>query len=618
MLNLSCLNHLHCTMIRPHISLLFFFLFLHTAGMAQYPGWQQAVDYSMEIALDTALHQYDGTMRVTLKNNSPDDLTKAYFHLFFNAFQPGSMMDVRSRNISDPDRRVGSRIFELPEDEWGWIEVASLNVNGKPVEFSHDGTLLDVTLNSAIRAGKKATFEMAWTAQVPRQIRRSGWMNKEGVEYSMTQWYPKLCEYNHDGWHTEPYIGREFHGIWGDYDVSISLPKGYDIGGTGVLQSSREDARSEGTWRFKAENVIDFAWAADTDYIHESVSEGEVTLHFYHQADEEYDANWSELPAYTAKAMAFLNELIGPYPYPQYSVIQGGDGGMEYPMATLITGKRSLQSLVGVTVHEMAHSWFQAVLATNESLYEFMDEGMTSYATDLCMRHLFAGSESDERPHRSAYASYISQALSGMEEPLITHADHYQTNRAYGVGAYSKGEVLLAQLAAVMGSDLRDEGLKAYFAEWQFKHPGINDFKRTMEKTSGLDLDWYFQYFVNSTHTIDYSIDRVAEGSETTTVDCSRLGAMPMPQNITVTYQDGSVAHYLAPLVMMRGHRPLAEGEVLLPDWPWTNPTYTLEVPTGSGVLRVELDADRLTADTDRSNNLVDFDPEIKRLFERH
>ena len=129
----------------------------------------------------------------------------------------------------------GLPIFELPEDEWGWIEVASLSVNGKPVAFEHDGTLLDVTLNSAINAGKKATFEMEWTAQVPRQIRRSGWMNKEGVEYSMTQWYPKLCEYDHDGWHTEPYIGREYHGIWGDYDVTIHLPTGYEVGGTGEL-----------------------------------------------------------------------------------------------------------------------------------------------------------------------------------------------------------------------------------------------------------------------------------------------------------------------------------------------------------------------------------------------
>lgn len=593
-------------------------LWIAAPAAAQYPGWQQAVDYTMDITVDTASHQYSGAMKVVLKNNSPDALDKAYFHLFFNAFQPGSMMDVRSRTIADPDRRVGSRIFELPEDEWGWIEVASLKVNGKPVSFEHDGTLLDVNLNSAIGAGKKATFEMEWTAQVPRQIRRSGWMNKEGVEFSMTQWYPKLCEYDHDGWHTEPYIGREYHGIWGDYDVTIHLPSGYEVGGTGVLDGSAEEARANGTWRFEAEDVIDFAWAADADYEHISTSAGDVTLHFYHQPNEEYDENWAALPEYTAKAMAFLNDLIGPYPYPQYSVIQGGDGGMEYPMATLITGHRSVKSLVGVTVHEMAHSWFQAVLATNESLYEYMDEGMTSYATELCMRHLFVGPGSNEPPHQGAFASYISQALSGNEEPLITHADHYQTNRAYGVGAYSKGETLLAQLAAIMGSELRDEGLKAYYREWQFKHPGPNDFKRSMEQVCGFDLDWYFQYFVHTTHQIDYAIDRVAEGATATTIECSRVGAMPMPQNITVTYTDGSSATFVAPLVMMRGHRPLAEEETLLPDWPWTHPTFSFEVPTGSGIASVELDAARQTADVDRSNNSVVFDPEIKRLFERN
>ena len=330
-----------------------------TQSTAQYPGWQQAVDYTMDITVDTSAHQYTGFMKVVLRNNSPEALDKAYFHLFFNAFQPGSMMDVRSRTISDPDRRVGSRIFELPEEEWGWIKVASLSVNGKPVAFEHDGTLLDVTLNSAIKVGKKATFEMKWTAQVPRQIRRSGWMNKEGVEYSMTQWYPKLCEFDHDGWHTEPYIGREYHGIWGDYDVTINLPIGYEVGGTGELVGSIDAAREAGTWRFMAEDVIDFAWAADPDYVHTATTPSDVTLHFYHQPNAEYDENWDALPEYTAKAMAFLNDLIGPYPYPQYSVIQGGDGGMEYPMATLITGNRSLRSLVGVTLVVPSRACYQ-------------------------------------------------------------------------------------------------------------------------------------------------------------------------------------------------------------------------------------------------------------------
>lgn len=606
--------------IMPHLQSLFLFVFgisFSCLVQAQYPGWQQSAEYQMDIAVDTTSHQYAGTMTVTLTNNSPDDLSRAFFHLFFNAFQPGSMMDVRSRNISDPDSRVGSRISELPEEEWGWMNVESLKVNGKPVAFEHDGTILDVALNSPIRSGKKATFEMEWKAQVPRQIRRSGWMNKEGIEYSMTQWYPKLCEYDHDGWHTEPYIGREFHGIWSNYDVTLHLPSGYMVGGTGVLKGSIESSVESGNWHFKADRVIDFAWAADPDYVHEEIMAGDVTLHFFHQSSEDFDENWAALPAYAAKAMAFINELVGPYPYPQYTVIQGGDGGMEYPMVTLITGNRRLQSLVGVTVHEMAHSWFQAVIATNESLYEFLDEGMASYATELCMNHLFEGPGSDGPPHISAYSGYINQALSGQEEPLITHADHYQTNRAYGVAAYSKGEVLLAQLAAIIGNETRDAGLKRYYDLWSFKHPGPLELKQCMELVSGIDLDWYFQYFINTTHTIDYAVQSVRVDDAMAQISLKRIGAMPMPQNLTVTYADGTVQTWVIPLVMMRGHRPLVENELVAEDWPWTHPTYEISMPAKSGVVKVELDAARQTADVNRSNNSVSFEGNWNQYFSR-
>lgn len=603
---------------RVTLSLFAGIFLLCSHSWAQYPGYQQGADYTMTIDLDTTLHQYHGTMTVVLKNNSPDALKQAYFHLFFNAFQPGSMMDIRSRNIVDPDSRVGDRIGNLPENEWGWIEVESLQVNGKAVQFDHDGTLLDVTLNTPIGSGKKATFTMEWDAQVPRQIRRSGWMNKEGIEYSMTQWYPKLCEYDHDGWHTEPYIGREFHGIWSDYDVTINLPAGYLVGGTGTLNGQEAESISSGTWHFTAENVIDFAWAADPDYIHTSKQLNDVTLNFYRQANPEFDAAWESLPEYAAKAMEFLNEVVGPYPYPQYTVIQGGDGGMEYPMATLVTGHRSERSLIGVTIHEMAHSWFQAVLATNESLYEFMDEGMTSYVTSLCMSHLFTEAMTGKNPHRSSYSGYISQALSGKEEPLITHADHYQTNRAYGVAAYSKGEVLLAQLAAIMGDEARDQGLKSYFKEWSFKHPGPMDFKRVMEKTCGMDLDWYFQYFMHTTHQIDASIESVTAGNDTLTITMARPGAMPMPVDLLVTYTDGSEDAFHIPLVMMRGHRTLDPQEVLLEDWAWTHPTYTLEWPTTKTIQRVEIDPLRKTADVQRANNTVVFDTQKSQQFLRN
>ena len=585
-----------------------------TLASAQYPGWQQAIDYDMEVVLDTATHRYDGTMTVKYTNNSPETLDKLFWHLFFNAFQPGSMMDVRSRTIEDPDRRVGSRIAALPEDEWGWQRVSSVLVCGKEATFNHDGTILEVPLAKPLKPGKSVTVSMRWRAQVPRQIRRSGWMNKEGVEYSMTQWYPRLCEFDHHGWHTNPYIGREFHGVWGDFDVRLHVPKGYGVAATGVKTKMSDKPLPDGTpgtvHRYDADDVIDFAWAADPDFVEQAVEVDGVTLRLVHQQDESLDSNWEALADYAKQAMAFINEDIGAYPYPEYNVVQGGDGGMEYPMLTLITGDRSLRSLVGVTVHEMAHSWFQAVVATNESLHEWMDEGFTSWAESRAMAKLFADPfKPDDSPHQWAYAGYINHHLSGKEEPLATHADHYKTNRAYGVGAYAKGEVFVEQLGAVVGTDVRDEAMRTYFREWQFKHPGPTDFKRVMERASGLELDWYFRGMIHSTNAVDYAVERVVNANDSLRVELTRRGDMPMPQDLAITWEDGSITRVHIPLVVMRGHRALMDEEVLGDDWPWVDPDYTFVMPSQSKrVQKVELDPAQLVADIHRENNVLTFD----------
>ncbi len=584
----------------------------------QYPGWQQRADYSMHVHLDTASHRVQGRTELIYYNQSPDSLNQLFFHLFFNAFQPGSMMDVRSRTIEDPDPRVGERIFMLPESEWGWSHVSHMTVQGKLVQPIHDETILQVPLNQPIAPGKKVTISFDWEAQVPRQIRRSGWRNAEGIEYSMTQWFPKICAYDHMGWHSNPYIGREFHGDFGNYDVTIELPKGWKMGATGVQQSTKSS--SEGVFRWKAENVIDFAWAADPDYVHVSQQVGKTVLHFYHQPHPEHDAAWEALPTHTARAMDFLSKLIGPYPYPSYSVIQGGDGGMEYPMATLVTGHRNLRSLVGVTVHELAHSWFQALLATNETLYPYMDEGFTSYATALCMAHLFANG-GNTSPHQPAYSGYVQLVNNGNEEPLSTHADHYMTNGAYGTASYSKGELMLAQLAGIIGAEARDAGLQRYFQEWAFKHPGPQDFMRCMEKESGLELDWYLQYWVNTTHAIDYAVSGILERPNGVDVTLVRLGNMPMPQDVLVVFENGTQQRFHIPLVMMRGHRPLRADETLLPDWPWTHPEYKFSIPTNTEVhgpvVRVEVDPDRRIMDVQRSNNQLELQTGVLRSIQR-
>lgn len=320
------------------------------------------------------------------------------------------------------------------------------------------------------------------------------------------------------------------------------------------------------------------------------------------------------------KAFTFLSRNFGAYPYPVYSFIQGGDGGMEYPMATLITGHRSLRSLVGVSVHEAAHSWYQGVLATNEALYEWMDEGFTSYATELTMLHLFA--DPTRRPHQRAYQGYIGLALSGKENPLTTHADHYTTNYAYGMAAYSKGEVLLAQLGYILGTEVRDRGLLRYFDEWKFKHPTPRDFKRVMERESGLELDWYFEYFEKSTRTIDYGIRSLAERGGETFLTLERVGLTPMPVDLLVTLNTGEMVLYTIPLRIMRGSKQKPEDfegsfEVATA-WPWTHTEYVLELPYSTADIEsIEIDPARGMADIDRSNNSLVIDADTRFLFER-
>lgn len=619
-------------MMRTILTCVGLFLVSLFPSYAQNGYWQQRAEYTMNIDVNVETYQYTGQQKLVYTNNSPDALNRVFYHLYFNAFQPGSMMDMRSRTIVDPDPRVGDRISKLTPEEQGWMRVKSLTMNGKPVRFTTVGTILEVDLDAAIMPGKKVTFEMTWDAQVPLQVRRSGRSSSEGIEFSMAQWYPKMCEYDIEGWHANPYVGREFHGVWGDFNIDITIDQRYLIGATGVLRNAEEIGFGYGsdkakpkpvngklTWKWEAKNVHDFVWGADPDYKHitTQVENGPI-LRMIYQPNPDFDQNWQELGDYMAKALTFMSERYGKYPYPVYSFIQGGDGGMEYPMATLITGHRSLRSLVGVSVHELAHNWYQGVLATNEALYEWMDEGFTSYISSETMAHLFV--DPLRKPHQQAYQGYLSLARDGKENALITHADHYTTNSAYGTAAYSKGETLLAQLGYIIGEDVRDRGLLRYYEDWKFKHPTSTDFKRSMERESGFELDWYFEYFERSTHTIDYAIAEVIGTSEVVTLTLERKGVMPMPVDLVITFRDGSQIMYNLPLEMMRNNKAAPVGfetnYVMLQDWPWTHPTRTLELEHNINEIEsIEIDPARGMADIDRSNNRVDIEPNTLFYF---
>ena len=578
--------------------------------------WQQHVDYKMEIDMDVNTYRYEGKQTLVYTNNSPDVLDRVFYHLYFNAFQPGSEMDVRSRSIIDPDSRVMDRISKLSPNEIGYINVNSLRQNGIGVNHETVGTVLEVDLNTPIKPGEKVIFEMIFDAQVPIQIRRSGRNNKEGVALSMAQWYPKMAEYDFEGWHADPYIAREFYGVWGDFDVKLTIDKAYTVAGTGYLQNPNEighgyetgklisSGETKLTWHFVAPNVHDFTWAADPDYIHDTrkVMNG-PTMHFFYKnsLSDEKKKDWEKLQPIAEHLLLYFSEHVGAYPYDQYSVIQGGDGGMEYGMCTLITAEREFGSLVGTTAHEIAHSWFQFVLATNEAKHEWMDEGFTNYISGLAINEVM--NKNLENPLSGSYESYLKLAKTGLEQPQTTHADRYLANMAYA-SAYSKGSVFLGQLGYVIGENHLKQTLKRYFTEWSFKHPTPNDFIRVAEKVSGLELDWYLTDWTKTTNTIDYGIYSVEESGKETRVILKRTGLMPMPLDIEVNYIDGKKELYYVPLRMMRGEKPSEVPREILTDWAWAYPYYEFFIKNPKNKIEsIVIDPKNLMADINKENN---------------
>lgn len=611
--------------------LLFFLMLFNVFAFAQRAGyWQQAIDYKMDIDVDEKNYQYQGKMTVKYTNNSNQALPKVYFHLYFNAFQPGSMMDYRLANIADPDKRMAtnigtkenpkyeSRIAPLTAEQIGYQKIASLQVNGQATTYKVDGTILEVTLPKAIQAGETATMEMQWTAQVPEQIRRSGRNSKEGVALSMAQWYPKMAHFDDFGWHLDEYVAREFVAPFGNFDVTIHINKDYVIGASGKLQNPQQvkgyqkkakvvSKADKASWNFKAENIHDFVWAADPKFVVDSAqSKGGVTLYtVYLPTSKEVRDNWKTALGLATDFFDYTSAHFGDYPWKTYSIVQGGDGGMEYGTATLVTGGRDIKSLVGVIFHEAAHSWYQHLFGINETVDEWFDEGFTSYIEELAFQSLFEKKGAlESNPVINAYRAYYKLALSGKEEPMSLLADYYNSNYGYSNEAYNKGQVLAEQLGYIIGKENLEKTFLKFYEIWKFKHPTPNDFKRVAEEVSGINLKWYFNLFINTTRTIDYAISTVNDKE----IVLTNKSNFAMPIDVLVEYEDGSKELFYIPLREMRGEKP-AENFTMyqnikrttLEDWFWTKPTYTIAV--GKKVVKVAIDPTQRLADIESANN---------------
>ena len=578
--------------------------------------WQQAVDYKMEVDVDVETFQYFGKQELLYTNNSPDVLRKVFYHLYYNAFKPGSEMAVRIKTGKDENTRFKVDIDSLTPSEIGYLKVSSLQQEGATLKYDLSETILEVELSQPLGPGETTLLTMNFKGQVPKLIRRAGRNSKEGVALSMAQWYPKMAEYDYEGWNAEPYLGREFHGVWGDFDVTLNLDEKYTVASSGYLQNPTEvghgysetkgrPKKGKLKWHFVAPKVHDFTWSADPEYIHDIYPGPKgVQLHFFYKDNPEYNENWKKLEPKTAELMQFYNQTIGDYPYKQYTVAQGGDGGMEYAMLTLITGQRSYESLVGVTAHELAHSWFQFVLATNEMKYEWMDEGFTTYISTLAKDKILE--QNNIFPLESSYNNYLYLARSGKEQPQQTNANRYDYNMAYEITAYSKGAIFLSQLGYIIGEEKLAKTLKEYYRLSQFKHPVPNDFRRIAEQVSGIQLKWYLTDWTQTTNTIDYGIKTIEEKETQTVITLERIGSMPMPLEILVNYKDGTSEIHYIPIALMRGEKenPYNMNWSVHKDWSWARPEYKLILKRPkSEILDLFIDPTYYMADINRDNN---------------
>ena len=591
-------------------------LFVFACSFSQEGYWQQHVDYTIEIDVDVENFTYTGEQKLVYTNNSPDSLKRVFYHLYYNAFKPGSDLEAASRYSYNDKRNMSKNLLSLDKNDWGDLRILALTQDGVAVSHTTKETILEVELSAPLLPGEKTTLDMSFFVKVPAIVRRAGKNNKDGVAFSMAQWYPKLCEYDSEGWHANPYIGREFYGVWGDFDVTINIDKDYTVAASGYLQGPEKIGHGYApldpevvhgekiSWNFIAPDVHDFTWAADPEYLHDivPVKKG-LDMHFFYKNETPYLKSWKDLQPFAVKFLEFFSKNIGEYPYRQYSVIMAGDGGMEYAMCTFITGSgySDYRKLLGVTSHEIAHTWFQFLLATNESKHAWMDEGFTSYIDDAALNETLG--LNNVVPNKGAYEAYFGWAATGLEEPLTTHADRYKFSRGYGASSYSKGSVFLSQLGYIIGEKNLYKTLKLYFNEWSFKHPRPYDFIRCAERVSGLELDWYLMDWAQTTKQLDYQVNSIIGEGEKTKIVLKREKQMPMPVDIEVVLNDGASVVYNIPLTMMRGHRPLA-GARLLESWSWAQPYYVFEVDfSKESIVEVVIDPLNFTADINKKNN---------------
>jgi hypothetical protein len=470
-------------------------------------------------------------------------------------------------------------------------------------------------------------LELGWSFPFGPNSSRMGMEDIDGATiYEVAQWYPRMAVYDDvRGWNTEQYLGQgEFYLEYGSFDVSLTVPADMIVAATGTLRNpdevltaaqrarlarartsdetvvirSRDEIGDPAsrppteyptlTWRFTADSVRDFAWAAARHFIWDAagVNGGKTLAMSYYPPSA--DSIWRDATQYAKTAIEYYSKQWAPFPYPVASNVNGIEGGMEYPMIVFCHNRTDPQALYSVTDHEFGHTWFPMVVGSNERRYGWMDEGFNSFMNHYSFPRKFPNTALPSA--RGVPETYIKNALSGDEQSIMTPADRMRSTENWRQALYNKPAVGLVLLRDHITSPERfDPVFREYFRRWAYKHPTPADFFRTMEDGLGEDLSWFWRSWFYTTERLDQAVDSVALSDSAGVVSRVYLrnaGQMPMPVELSLLMDDGSTQRLTLPVeIWGQGDR------------------YTALIPGPKKVNGVTIDPDGWYPDVDRTNN---------------
>lgn len=590
--------------------------------------WQQDVYYQIKAKLDDVAEVIDGEEKLVYYNNSPHTLTKAYFHLYQNAVQPGSLVD-ELYNRNHTPHEFGKYEAKNMGTTIDWMQV-----NGKPVKYAIVNTVMECELPGGLAPGDSCEFTMAFKTYFDRgSIRRrfkvydhDGYKHFNGVH-----WYPRICVYDRKfTWETAQHMEHEFYGDYGAFDVELQLPIEYVNEATGVLQNPTEvypgDLRQRldisnfryrkpntpltvptarnGTWKswkYHAENVHDFAWTADPTYrIGEIDWKGIKCIAL---AQENNAQGWQATDSFVAFVIATYSNDFGMYEYPKMVAADAADG-MEYPMLTLDGGM--YPSHQGLIAHEVGHNWFFGMLGNNETYRASLDEGFTQFLTSWCMKkakkQFYHPNNVD---YSTVYAGYMSDAIDGEDAVLNTQSDDFHNAIGHGGGyrhVYYKTATMLYNLQYVLGDSVFNAAMKDYVKQWKMCHPYVEDFRNAITMSAKTDLNWFFDEWFETTKYCDYAIKSVRqERNGEYNIRLHRKGDMVMPVDLRIRLNDGSIMDVTVPVSNYR--KPGTFNAPQWTGWGSLRPVYNLRLSLPTGISGVVLDPSYRLADINRMNN---------------